>query len=153
MVEFSSHHVPSTATRAEHVIRTEFDQPITVDGLARRFGVNAQRLRRQFREERGTSIPAYKGAVRMFAAIQQVATTNIDAVARGVGYKSRKNFYRTFRALTGVTPTAFRKLPAEAMTALMDMVWSNLVMPRSSNQSSGSRTPKANHRSVPTRRN
>ena len=126
IVEFSAHHVPSAASRAAQVIRTEFDQSITVDGLARRFGVNAQRLRRQFREEHGTSIPAYKGAVRMFAAIQQVATTNIDAVARGVGYKSRKNFYRAFRNLTGLTPTAFRELPTETMTALMDM-----VLPRS----------------------
>ena len=129
IAEFSLHHVPSAASRAAHVVRTEFDQQLTVEGLARRVGVNAQQLRLQFREEYGRSIPAYRSAVRMAEAIRQVATTNIEAISREVGYKSRKSFYRAFRDLTSLTPTEFRDLPPESVAALMDVVWSNLAAP------------------------
>jgi methylphosphotriester-DNA--protein-cysteine methyltransferase len=126
--EFSGQHPPSLATRAARIIREEFSDVMTLSGLARRLGVNARQLRLGFREEFRCSISAYKGAVRMAAAMGQLSKTKVDAVALGVGYKSKTNFYRTLRALTGLTPTAFRKLPKESLAELTDTIWSNLAL-------------------------
>lgn len=34
----------------------------------------------------------------------------IEAIAQGVGFKSRSNFSRTFKAVTGLTPSAYQKM-------------------------------------------
>ncbi|PYR00763.1 MAG: hypothetical protein DMF96_02430, partial [Acidobacteria bacterium] len=38
---------------------------------------------------------------------------NIEATALEAGYGSKKNFYRAFRRVTGLTPAAFRRLSHE----------------------------------------
>lgn len=126
---FARKHPPSLAIRAARIIRQEFDRATTLNALSRQLGVNPQQLGRQFRDEFGISIPAYKRAVRIVEGIRQLSTTKVDAVALAVGYKSKKNFYRAFRALTGLTPTGFRTLPAESGKTLVDTLSSHLVMP------------------------
>src|SRR5438045_202695 len=37
-------------------------------------------------------------------------TEKIEPIALEVGYRSKKNFYRAFRALTGLTPSTCRRL-------------------------------------------
>jgi hypothetical protein len=39
---------------------------------------------------------------------------------------SPKNFYRSLRLLTGLTPTAFRKLPPEAVEQLVKSLWAKV---------------------------
>ena len=46
--------------------------------------------------------------MRLIEALPQVPTEKIDAIALKVGYRSKKNFYRAFQTVTGLTPTAFR---------------------------------------------
>lgn len=70
------------------------------------------RLTRGFAREHGMSIPEYVRAIRLIESIDRIRQEKVEAVARDVGYKSRKNFNRTFKRLTGLTPTAFRQLPA-----------------------------------------
>ena len=41
------------------------------------------------------------------------ANVNIEATALEAGYGSKKNFYRAFRRVTGLTPAAFRRLSHE----------------------------------------
>ena len=72
------------------------------------------------------SILAYRQKIRMMNALTQMATDKVDVVALSSGYQSRRNFYRTFRDLTGLTPTAFRRLAPDAITALVDAVWAGL---------------------------
>jgi methylphosphotriester-DNA--protein-cysteine methyltransferase len=49
--------------------------------------------------------------MRMSAALKQVASGKIDAIALQVGYRSRKNFNEAFRK---VTPHAIGLPPADA---------------------------------------
>lgn len=52
-----------------------------------------------------------------------MGTTKIESVTADVGYRSKKNFYRS---LTGLTPTAFRKLPPDAVERLVQKLWVNV---------------------------
>jgi AraC-like DNA-binding protein len=51
--------------------------------------------------------------MRLIEAMPHVSTEKIEAIALKVGYKSKKNFYRAFQDVTGLTPTAFRNLSEE----------------------------------------
>lgn len=53
-------------------------------------------------------------AMKMFAA----GDRKLTAVARAVGYKSDKNFYRAVRAVTGRTPSELMAMSAESLGAL-----------------------------------
>jgi AraC-like DNA-binding protein len=53
-------------------------------------------------------------AIKMFAA----GARKITAVARLVGYKSDKNFYRALRAVTGLTPSALMMMGPESLGKL-----------------------------------
>jgi methylphosphotriester-DNA--protein-cysteine methyltransferase len=88
--------------------------------------VTARRLHPQFLAELGVSLPGYKRIVRVAKALQQMGTTEIEAVTIDVGYRSKKNLYRSLRSLTGLTPTAFRKLPPEAVERLVQKLWAKV---------------------------
>lgn len=49
------------------------------------------------------------GACRMLNS-EQYATFTIEAIARSVGYKSRTNFAKNFKAVTGMTPSTYQKM-------------------------------------------
>jgi transcriptional regulator GlxA family with amidase domain len=91
--------------------------------------VTTQQLSVQFRAEFGVSLPQYKRMVRVARALRHVGT-QIEAITAEVGYRSKKDFYRSFHAVTGLTPAAFRKLPTDAAETLVDKVWANLEFPR-----------------------
>lgn len=59
------------------------------------------------------SIREYHGRRRVLTALEAVVDGKSEAAALGVGYRSRKNFYRPFRRCTGLTPTEFRRLSVE----------------------------------------
>ncbi len=56
------------------------------------------------------SIREYHARVRVCAPVRQFAagTRDVLAVARSVGYRSEKNFYRTVAKCTGMTPAELR---------------------------------------------
>jgi AraC-like DNA-binding protein len=126
--EFSRRHPTSIASRAARILREEFDQALTAKTLSPRLGLTPRRLRAQFLAEFGVSLPEYKRIVRVIHALQQIATTKIEAVTMDIGYRSKKNFYRTFRAVTGLTPTAFRELSPQSAAALVDSIRFNLLL-------------------------
>ncbi len=72
-------------------------------------------LRTLFRQYFGMTIREYHGRVRVCETVRQFATgtTNVLAVARSIGYRSEKNFYRAVSTFTGITPAELRdaKLP------------------------------------------
>jgi len=113
---------PSAATRAARVIREHYQRPLSVTALARRFHVTPPQLRRAFQREFGMSLREYQRTMRLVEALPQVATGKIDAIALKVGYKSKKNFYRAFQHVAGLTPTAFRNLPHERAMQVIDSI-------------------------------
>jgi AraC-like DNA-binding protein len=108
--QFARAHPPSTAARTAHMLRRHYQHAWTLAVLARRVHATPSQLTRQFRSEFGRSIPEYQRVVRLIDALERVRHEKAESVALQVGYKSKKNFYRALQRVTGLTPTAFRKL-------------------------------------------
>jgi YesN/AraC family two-component response regulator len=83
---------------------------ITLKTVAAALRANPARLGRRFHDRVGVSVHSYVTRVRLEHAAQLIASNvKVEAVALGVGYRSKKNFYRQFVRHFGVTPEGFRK--------------------------------------------
>jgi transcriptional regulator GlxA family with amidase domain len=80
--------------------------------LAERLGVSERHASRLLRDELGTSLPEYLGALRIERAKKRLATTEepVIDVALGTGWQSVSHFNAVFRRRVGVTPSGFRAL-------------------------------------------
>jgi len=76
----------------------------------------------KFKAEFGISIHTYQRVVRTAAALEQIRTASVEAVAMAVGYRSKKDLYRALRQLTGFTPRAIRAMSPEAARDLVE-IW------------------------------
>lgn len=120
--EFSRTHPASVAARVAGLIRRDYQHPWSLDSLADQFHVTVSQLRRAFQREFGVSIHDYQRSRRVIEALSHVSEGKIDAIALEVGYKSKKDFYRAFQAVTGVTPMAFRRLSDEHASRIVKSV-------------------------------
>jgi AraC-like DNA-binding protein len=111
--EFTRIHPASAASRVARLIGLEYHLQWSLATLGRRFHVTPSQLRRGFEREFGVSIHKYQEEMRVRAAIEHVRNDNMEATALGAGFKGKKNFYRAFRQVTGLTPTSFRLLSDE----------------------------------------
>jgi AraC-like DNA-binding protein len=111
--ELSRTHQPSTVRQVAAIVRDRFSETWGVGTLARRFRTTPARLRLEFRHEYGMSIHDYQRVVRTLRALDRLADEKVEAVAYAVGYRSKKNFYRAFQAVTGRTLDAYRRLSPE----------------------------------------
>jgi methylphosphotriester-DNA--protein-cysteine methyltransferase len=60
--------------------------------------------------------------VRLAHAVDRVRHEKVDVVARDVGFRSKKSFYRAFTQLTGMLPAEFRRLPPESARRIVHMI-------------------------------
>jgi methylphosphotriester-DNA--protein-cysteine methyltransferase len=92
------------------LLARESRHSLHVSGLARRLGMHPVRLRRLCRELLGMSPRAYCQRTRVWQALKHLADSHekVDAVALEFGWRSKKNFYRAVRAVTGLTPRQVR---------------------------------------------
>ena len=87
-------------------------------------------MRKAFHVEFGRSPREYHTALRLLKAIEDIGVGKVEGVALGVGYKSKKNFYRMFRSLTGLTPTGFRQLTVIEQQRAIGRAWKDVHMGR-----------------------
>jgi AraC-like DNA-binding protein len=127
LTELDRTHPPSVAARVSELIKREYTRSWTLATLTRRFGVSSMQLRRDFSNEFGVSIPRYQLTMRIVAAIDDLRGGKADAVALRAGYRSKKNFYRAFTRLTGVTVSEFRKLPPDRAMDIQETAKLRLV--------------------------
>jgi transcriptional regulator GlxA family with amidase domain len=100
-------------------IRERYAERLTLAGLARSVGGEPRILASLFRAQMGQTIHECLTHVRMSHAIAFIARgEKVEYVGIAVGYRSKKNFYRQFRAVTGVTPASFRRLTQRQGTSL-----------------------------------
>jgi AraC-like DNA-binding protein len=112
-------HPRSKAQRVAYAIRSSHDRTLSVRTLAAGVGLTTSGLIRSFRNEFGCTPNEYQRGLRLIDALDRVPSDEIEAVATDVGYRSKKNFYRMFKNLTGLTPSAFRVLPAHEQSVVM----------------------------------
>ncbi|MBN8939292.1 MAG: helix-turn-helix transcriptional regulator [Rhizobiales bacterium] len=99
--------------RIRGVIRRLVGDPEGVNdlaGLAAGIGLSPSRLQHLFKDETGLAFRRYKLWTRMGAAIRAMARGQaLTEAALGAGFASSAHFSSAFRAMFGLTPSAFAK--------------------------------------------
>jgi AraC-like DNA-binding protein len=102
------------ASRAAEWIRNDLVSRLNVTQMAHQLGCHETTLRRAFVAWAGESMRSYQLRARVREALRlfEQGVDDVLAVARLVGYRSEKNFYRAVRIVTGMTPGQIRRLPS-----------------------------------------
>jgi AraC-like DNA-binding protein len=95
--------------RAMRYLDAHYEEVINLDRLADVAGCSRAFLARAFRRETGETVHNWLMHVRLTQAACEVqAGDKVEAVMLGVGYRSKANFYRQFKARFGATPAEYR---------------------------------------------
>ena len=98
------------ADRARRLIDEEFASPLSLASVASAAGVHPVHLARQFRASQGCTVGEYIRRVRIGFARRELAMTDktITEIAFSAGFSDHSQLTKTFRRVTGRTPTAYR---------------------------------------------
>ena len=98
------------ADRARRLIEEEFALPLSLAGIACEVGVHPVHLARQFRASQGCTVGDYIRLVRVAFARRELVTTDkpMADIAFSAGFCDHSQLTRTFKRVTGQTPSAFR---------------------------------------------
>lgn len=115
LVETCSSIPPVTSASIDKAIQymeEHVTQKISLDEIARYIGLSKYYFTRYFKRHMGVTPCQYFSNMRIQHAKRLLATTHatVEEVAERCGFDSPPNFIRTFKHLTGMTPSAFRKL-------------------------------------------
>lgn len=97
--------------RALNVIHQDYDREIGLKSIAEELDLNKSYLSTLFKSETGQTITEYVNEIRVQSSkklLLQTSASILD-IAIQVGFSSQAYFGRTFKKLTGVTPSEFRK--------------------------------------------
>lgn len=101
----------SWAEAAAEFIQTNHHRAIGVEAVAAYVGFSPSHLGRLFRAHYGTTVQAWLARTRIERAKLLLRTTDrpVAEVARSVGYRGYEPFEKRFHALTGTSPTEYRR--------------------------------------------
>lgn len=96
--------------RAIGYINSNLSRSMTIDEIAASVSVSKYYFCREFRNETGYTVISYINDLRCREAERQLRGTSatIGEIARSVGYENLSYFTRTFRSITGKTPSEVR---------------------------------------------
>ena len=110
-----SAEVQITSGRAARVhrvtafIEQHYAEPLTLEMLAATVGRHRVSLATEFRRETGITVHEYLTHVRIRHAANLLRRGDkIEPVILLVGYRGKKNFYRHFKDLLGMTPGEYK---------------------------------------------
>ncbi len=92
-------------------LEEHYSQPINEDAIARQAGVSVSKLQHDFPLFFGTSLQEYQTEMRINSAKNLLLDSNhsIKRIAREVGYKNGESFAHSFKKITGLPPSVYRK--------------------------------------------
>ncbi|CAG5092205.1 Response regulator containing CheY-like receiver domain and AraC- domain [Thermobacillus xylanilyticus] len=99
-----------------HILETEYDQDITLSGLAERLYLNPNYLSTLFKNETGTTFTQALLRIRMEKAKELLRTTKLKIYEVGsrVGYADSAHFSRVFKNHENMSPYEYREKYAQA---------------------------------------
>ncbi len=102
------------AGRAEALIRTRFDEPLSASGLAAELHCHPDYLGRVFRQTYHTTLTEaiHRRRLQQARTLLLESTEPVDVVAQRCGFSEVGYFRRLFRRQEGLSPRAFRQLYA-----------------------------------------
>ncbi|SEF00974.1 helix-turn-helix domain-containing protein [Ruania alba] len=97
--------------RAREYLLDHLEEQVRVPAVAAHVGLSTSHLAAVFRQATGGGVLDYLKRTRMARARVMLVTTSrsVAEVARAVGYTDEFYFSRQFRAVSGVSPSQFRK--------------------------------------------
>jgi AraC family transcriptional regulator len=101
---------PRTLKLARQLMHDRFSEPLTVGEIASSVGSHPVYLVRAFREHYGLTVGEYLRKLRVEFACRQISGTEalLSRIAADAGFYDQSHFTRTFKRLTGMTPTEYR---------------------------------------------
>ncbi len=89
----------------------EYQRPFTLKMLAKQYSQSVSSLSHRFSAATGASVMEYLQSCRISNAKQMLAETDcsIGEIVEKCGFSDNSNFSRTFKKLTGLSPSNFRK--------------------------------------------
>lgn len=87
-------------------------EPVSLDKLAAKVGVNARRLTEIFRQQFGMTVAEYQLSQKMELAREKLCSTGlqIQLIAEQAGYLNASDFSRAFRQRYGLGPREYRQV-------------------------------------------
>ncbi|CAM3716939.1 helix-turn-helix domain-containing protein [Marinicrinis lubricantis] len=85
--------------------------PIGLSHLSTKASVSPPHFSRVFKQWTGMNVTDFILSKRIVMAKEQLVTTdeNIEVIASHCGFESTSYFYKTFKRITGITPTEYKK--------------------------------------------
>lgn len=113
-------HADELIVEAQLAMQRRLQEPLRMTVLAREFGLSPRSFDRRFREATGASPLAYLQGLRVKAAQDLLASTNLSVgeVAFRVGYSDLGHFARLFARAIAVGPRAYRRTVRAKIFAL-----------------------------------
>ncbi|MFE4570176.1 response regulator [Paenibacillus chitinolyticus] len=92
-------------------LQTHYHEEISLQDIAGRFFLSREYISRKFKQEFGTNLSDYLGAIRIDKAKLLMMNPNlrISQVSEMVGYSDEKYFSKVFKKVTGCSPNEYRK--------------------------------------------
>lgn len=93
-------------------IHLHYYEDISLESLAQRFYVSPYYLCREFKKYTNSTLIQYLNVTRIMNAQRKFMETdgNITAISKATGFSNITHFNRVFKAVTGMTPSQYRKL-------------------------------------------
>lgn len=115
MKEKTNRQFRSISDKIAGIVRTEFDQELTLETISDRLHYSPNYLSSIFKKEYGTTFSDYLMNYRLEIAKKWLVDTDmaIKDIAERLRYQNPQNFIRSFRKKEHVTPGAYRKTMAE----------------------------------------
>jgi AraC family transcriptional regulator len=107
----SEHRPPRWLDRAREILRAQFTEHLSLDGIAAAVGVHPTHLARVFRQHYHCTLGDYQRRLRIDFACHQIARsdTPLIEIALAAGFADQSHFSKTFKRFVGITPAAFKK--------------------------------------------
>lgn len=104
-------HGDADILRVQNWLEEHYDQPLSIDELAPRFGFGVRNFMRRFKEATGYTPLAYLQTLRIEKAKHLLEATrmSLDSITFKVGYEDSNSFRRLFQQRVGLLPAAYRK--------------------------------------------
>ena len=102
---------PQWLKRVKDFLRENFAEPPSLEELAKAVGVHPTHLSRVFRQFEHCTVGDFIREARIEYARQRMLRSNdpLVDIALAAGFADQTHFTRTFRRITGMTPTEFRR--------------------------------------------
>lgn len=102
---------PLWLKQARELLHDQFHESLTLSKVAGSVGVHETHLSREFRRYYRCTVGEYVRHLRIEFACHQLSTSNtpLSEIALAAGFADQSHFSRTFKQITGMSPTTYRR--------------------------------------------